>query len=69
MAIDTEAKRKSIAAISFMPTAPVIVPDGTLDKPNRQTIGYSYSGIAAASPGGGSAIPVFIHSYRMRRVN
>lgn len=53
MAIDTEAKRKSIAAIGIRQVGPVIVPDSTIAAADRQAIGYSYAGIAAASPGGG----------------
>jgi len=52
MAIDSEAKRKSIAAISNPWNGPVLVPDGTIAASDRQAIGWSYSGIAAASPGG-----------------
>ena len=52
MAIDTEAKRKSIAAIAAPWMGPVIVPDGTISGTEKQAIGYSYSGITAASPGG-----------------
>lgn len=47
MAIDSAQKRKSIAAISLYAIGPVVVPDGTIGQPDRQVIGYSYSGIAA----------------------
>jgi hypothetical protein len=51
MAIDTEIKRKSIAAIANPWNGPVIVPDNTIDNPDRQAIGWSYAGIAAINPG------------------
>lgn len=52
MAIDSERKRKSAAMIGPPINAPVIVPDGTIAKEDRQTIGWGYYGITAASPGG-----------------
>jgi hypothetical protein len=48
MAIDSEVKRKSIAAIGHRHSGPVVVPSGTISQPDRQVIGYSYSGIAAS---------------------
>ena len=51
MAIDTAIKRASIASIGAQYVGPSVVPDGTIGQPDRQVIGYSYSGIAA---GGGS---------------
>jgi len=47
MAIDSEIKRKSIAAIGAQYIGPSVVPDGTIGQPDRQVIAYSYSGIAA----------------------
>jgi len=47
MAIDSEVKRKSVAAIGAHFVGPVIVPD-SITQPDRQVIGYSYSGIAAS---------------------
>jgi hypothetical protein len=52
MAIDTERKRKSAATVSAVWNGPSVVPDGTIDGPDRQHIGWSYSGIAASAPGG-----------------
>lgn len=52
MAIDSEVKRKSIAAIATPWNGPVVVPDSTIDNPDRQAIGWSYAGIAAQAPGG-----------------
>lgn len=55
MAIDSEVKRKSIAAINLYAIGPVVVPDSTIDQADRQVIGYSYSGITAAgAPTGGA---------------
>lgn len=48
MAIDSEVKRKSIAAIGQRHSGPVVLPDGTIGQPDRQVVGYSYSGIAAS---------------------
>lgn len=56
MAIDSEAKRKSIAAISLYPIGPVVVPDGTIGDEDRQAIGYGYYGIAADG-GAGLTVP------------
>lgn len=50
MAIDSEIKRKSIAAIAAPYIGAVIVPDSTIDNPDRQAIAYSYSGITADNP-------------------
>jgi hypothetical protein len=50
MAIDSEVKRKSIAAIGHRHSGPVILPSGSFDQADRQAIGYSYSGIAAGAP-------------------
>ncbi len=43
MAIDTAAKRASVAGM--------IIPDGTLDQGDRQTIAGMYRGILAAASG------------------
>ena len=67
MAIDSEVKRKSIAAINLYATGPVVVPDSTIGQPDRQVIGYSYSGITATAPGGAVGIPLAMYSYRKRR--
>ena len=47
MAIDSAAKRKSIAAIGLIMVGPVVVPDGSFDQSDRQVIGYGYGGILA----------------------
>lgn len=49
MAIDSAAKRKSVAAIggTFF-VGPVVVPDGSLSTFDRQVIGYGYGGLAAS---------------------
>ena len=49
MAIDSAAKRKSIAAIGMIMVGPVVVPDAAFSAADRQVIGYSYSGIAAGA--------------------
>ena len=66
MAIDTVQKRMS----ALMPGLPFRGPlvDATesgFSKGNRQAADYHYSGIEAA---GGIPVPVFVHSYRRRRV-
>lgn len=50
--INTEAKRKSVAGIKRVFRPRVIIPDGSIDQANRQTIGWSYSGILAEAPAG-----------------
>ena len=45
MAIDSEAKRKSVAAIGSLYVGPVVVPDGSLALFDRQVVGYGYGGI------------------------
>ena len=50
MAIDSEIKRKSIAAVSLYAIGPTVVPDSSIDLQDRRTIGYSYSFDAAAIP-------------------
>ncbi|MCK6620330.1 MAG: hypothetical protein HUU32_12770 [Calditrichaceae bacterium] len=47
MAIDSERKRKSVAAISHYAMGPVVVPDGTLISADRQVIGFGYYGVKA----------------------
>lgn len=49
MAIDTAAKRASASSFD-QPYLTLVIPDGTIDQANRQTIGDSYSGILAAAP-------------------
>jgi len=44
MAIDTQAKRMSVIGISLYATCPSVLPDGSFDQADRQTIGYGYSG-------------------------
>ncbi len=56
MAIDDEVKRKSVAAIASPWMPPVLVPSGSIDGPDRQASGWSYSGIAAEA--GGPPAPV-----------
>lgn len=50
MAIDSQRKRQSIASVGFVGLQPTITPDGSFSQGDRQTIGYSYYGILAASP-------------------
>lgn len=50
MAIDSEVKRKSVAGAGRPFRPGVVVPDGTIDNPDRQAIGWSYAGIAAEAP-------------------
>lgn len=50
MAIDSEVKRKSIAAINLIPVGPMVVPSGSFSQADRQVIGYSYAGILADEP-------------------
>lgn len=65
MAIDTQRKRQSIAAISAYFIGPAIVPDSSFAQGDRQAIGYGYYGINVQSPTGIS-FPIFseegIHS-------
>lgn len=49
MAIDTAAKRQS----AFIDNWGVILPDGTIDAADRETLIGQYGGIAAAPPGTG----------------
>ena len=48
MAVDTREKRQSTVAIGLMPIAPSITPSGAITTADRFTIGYGYSGFAAA---------------------
>ena len=48
MAIDTAEKRKSISGIGWL--LPGVTPNSEKDQEWRQESGWSYSGIAAASP-------------------
>lgn len=50
MAIDSEVKRKSAATVAAVWNAPSVVPNSTIDNPDRQHIGWSYSGIVADEP-------------------
>lgn len=56
MAIDTSEKRKSISGVNYF--MPGVTPNSGKDQEWRQESGYSYSGIAAASPpaGGGDEL-------------
>ena len=49
MAIDTAAKRASALGVAAVFTT-LILPDGAISQPDRQTIGNSYSGITAELP-------------------
>ena len=53
MAIDTAAKRRSVAGVGFFIVGPGVTPDATPGLAWRQQSGWSYSGIAA-----GSGLPV-----------
>jgi len=48
MAIDTAAKRAS-ASSDGMPFSTLVIPDGTIDQGDRQTIGDRYGGILAGN--------------------
>ena len=50
MAIDSEAKRKSIAAIGLYAIGATVLPSGTFDEAQRQVVGYGYYGILAGEP-------------------
>lgn len=52
MAIDTQAKRMSITAISMYAMGPSVLPSGTFTQAQRQTTGYGYYGILVQSPAG-----------------
>ena len=56
MAIDTAEKRKSISGIGGVPLIPGITNNAVRDGEWRQESGWSYSGIAANSPVGGSLL-------------
>ena len=53
MAIDNAEKRKSISGI-ILPLIPGVTPNAAKDAEWRQQAGWSYSGIAAASPVAGN---------------
>ena len=55
--IDSAEKRKSVAGLPFFLFLGV-TPNAAPDAEWRQQVGYSYSGIAAAAPGGPSSVPV-----------
>lgn len=55
MAIDSEVKRKSAAACGNVCMPVALVPNGTIDNPDRQAAGWSYAGISAGGGGGGGA--------------
>ena len=46
MAIDTAAKRASVLGFAFAPLL-LVVPDGSIDQGDRQTIAHLYSGVLA----------------------
>lgn len=48
MAIDTAAKRRSVAGLPFWLFGPGVTPDATPDSFWRQCVGWGYAGIAAA---------------------
>ncbi len=47
MAIDSRAKRASVASLSLAFLGASVVPDGTIAQPDRQAIGNSYYGVEA----------------------
>ena len=51
MAIDSAAKRASIVAIGLCAIGPSVIPDGSFDQADRQTVGYGYYGILSRPPG------------------
>lgn len=52
MAIDTRAKRQS-AANCGCPLPTSYLPTGTIDAPGRETVSWTYAGIAADAPAAG----------------
>ena len=50
VAIDTEQRRKSAATVFSVFNGPSVVPSGTIAAADRLHIGWSYAGIAAATP-------------------
>jgi hypothetical protein len=61
MAIDTAEKRKSISGI-HMNICPGVTPNSGQDQEWRQEAGFSYSGIAAASPPSGRIMSSLVNS-------
>ena len=49
MAIDTAEKRRSVSGIPFLPLGPGVTPELAKDAEWRQQVGWSYSGIPAAT--------------------
>lgn len=49
MAIDTANKRRSCLCLA-LPFRSLPVPDATVDKPDRKSLGRCYNGIASTSP-------------------
>jgi hypothetical protein len=61
MAIDNAEKRKAISGVGGPPLIPGVTPNAGQDAEWRQQSGWSYSGIAADSPGApvaGDALPL-----------
>ena len=56
MAIDTAEKRKSISGIGGVPLIPGVTNNAVHDGEWRQESGWSYSGITANAPAGGSLL-------------
>lgn len=57
MAIDTAAKRRSVASVAFLPLGEGVTPDATPGVEWRQQVGWGYSGIAAGADGGEEDTP------------
>lgn len=66
MAIDSAAKRKSIAAISLICVGPVVVPDGTIGLFDRQVVGYGYGGIEAGDAADNTAHRICIRNAALK---
>ena len=60
MAIDTAAKRRSVAGISFFIVGPGVTPDATPDQFWRQSAGWSYCGILASGAAIIQAVPQMV---------
>jgi hypothetical protein len=50
--LDTRSKRASSVQVLGPATLTPVLPDGTIGQGDRQHIAWTYSGIAAAAPGG-----------------
>lgn len=67
MAIDTELKRKSIAAAGNVALPISLVPNATPGNPERQAVGWSYSGVPAIGAPGPAAGGMLLLFKRRRK--